>query len=44
VLSSKDINGNEIRYELDPLGRVTQVTGPYELRTLTIGDGFMLTI
>lgn len=30
VVSSKDLNGHEITYELDEAGRVTKVTGPYE--------------
>jgi RHS repeat-associated protein len=30
ALSSKDLNGNEITYELDDLGRVVKITGPYE--------------
>jgi RHS repeat-associated protein len=30
VLKSKDLNGNEIVYELDDLGRVKNITGPYE--------------
>lgn len=29
-LVSKDINGNEIQYELDKKGRVAKITGPYE--------------
>ncbi|WP_431216255.1 hypothetical protein ACQ86N_17440 [Puia sp. P3] len=31
ALSSVDINGNTIHYQLDDAGRVVQVTGPYEL-------------
>lgn len=30
VLSTKDLNGNETSYEIDNLGRVISVTGPYE--------------
>lgn len=30
VLKSTDLNGNEITYELDALGRVKNITGPYE--------------
>src|SRR5258708_31114414 len=30
-LSTVDLNNNTIQYQLDDLGRVTQVTGPYEL-------------
>jgi RHS repeat-associated protein len=30
VLSSKDMNGKEISYELDAKGRVKSITGPYE--------------
>jgi RHS repeat-associated protein len=30
VLTSKDLNGNVIKYELDKKGRVVKVTGPYE--------------
>ncbi|MBT1697424.1 hypothetical protein KK083_11090 [Fulvivirgaceae bacterium PWU4] len=30
VLVSKDMNGNEISYELDKRGRVAKITGPYE--------------
>ncbi|MBL6445373.1 hypothetical protein JMN32_03585 [Fulvivirga sp. 29W222] len=30
VLESIDLNGNKISYELDDLGRVEKVTGPYE--------------
>jgi len=30
-LSSTDLNNNSIQYQLDDLGRVTQITGPYEL-------------
>lgn len=30
VLMSKDLNGNEITYELDAKGRVQYITGPYE--------------
>jgi RHS repeat-associated protein len=30
-LSSTDLNNNTINYQLDDLGRVTQITGPYEL-------------
>lgn len=30
VLSSKDLNGNQVTYELDKLGRVKNITGPYE--------------
>jgi len=30
-LSTVDLNNNTINYQLDPLGRVIQVTGPYEL-------------
>ena len=31
LISSTDINGNRIVYVLDDLGRITKVTGPYEL-------------
>ncbi len=31
LLSSKDLNGNAITYQLDDLGRIIQITGPYEL-------------
>ncbi|HEU5289378.1 MAG TPA: RHS repeat-associated core domain-containing protein [Cyclobacteriaceae bacterium] len=30
VLQSTDLNGNKISYELDNLGRVKSITGPYE--------------
>jgi RHS repeat-associated protein len=30
VLSTKDLNGNTIKYEVDAKGRVAKVTGPYE--------------
>jgi RHS repeat-associated protein len=30
VLISKDLNENEIKYELDAVGRIQYVTGPYE--------------
>lgn len=30
VLESKDLNGNKITYELDDLGRVVKIVGPYE--------------
>jgi RHS repeat-associated protein len=31
VISTQDLNGNSINYALDDLGRVTSITGPYEL-------------
>jgi RHS repeat-associated protein len=30
VLTRKDINGNEVKYEIDDVGRITKITGPYE--------------
>lgn len=30
LLLSKDVNGNEIKYELDDKGRIANITGPYE--------------
>jgi len=39
VLSSKDLNGNQIQYELDDLGRVVKITGPYEKAS---GNGYTL--
>jgi RHS repeat-associated protein len=30
TLESIDLNGNKITYELDDLGRITKITGPYE--------------
>ncbi|CAA9225514.1 MAG: Enoyl-CoA hydratase [uncultured Cytophagales bacterium] len=32
LLSTTDLNNNETRYQLDNLGRVTRITGPYELK------------
>jgi len=31
LLSSKDLNGQEMQYELDELGRVVKIRGPYEI-------------
>ncbi len=39
ALSSKDINQNEVAYELDDVGRVVKVTGPYELKA---GAGYTI--
>ncbi len=39
LLKSKDLNGNEINYEIDNLGRVTKITGPYEKLN---GSGFTI--
>ncbi len=39
ALSSKDLNGNQITYELDDLGRVVKVIGPYEKSS---GNGYTI--
>lgn len=31
LLSSTDMNGQEVLYEIDNLGRITQIQGPYEI-------------
>lgn len=31
LLTTLDVNNNSVNYQLDDLGRVTQITGPYEL-------------
>lgn len=33
VLSTTDINGKETKYKIDELGRITDITGPYELES-----------
>ena len=38
VLGSKDLNGNEISYKLDNLGRVVSIKGPYE----KTGNGYTI--
>jgi hypothetical protein len=38
MIESKDINGQKITYQLDNVGRVVQITGPYEQQ----GNGYTL--